>query len=69
MCEMYLGVQAWGTPEQILGRLAERGEIIGDFDLTCCFRFAGMPYEAAERSMRTFATEVMPHLQRHAAPV
>ncbi|HET9611688.1 MAG TPA: LLM class flavin-dependent oxidoreductase [Acidimicrobiales bacterium] len=62
MCEMYLGVQAWGTPEQVLERLRARREIIGDYDLTACFRYAGLPIEDAERSMRTFAAEVLPTL-------
>ena len=42
MCEMYLGVQAWGTPAQVLERLRARREVIGPFDLTACFRFAGV---------------------------
>jgi alkanesulfonate monooxygenase SsuD/methylene tetrahydromethanopterin reductase-like flavin-dependent oxidoreductase (luciferase family) len=63
MCEMYLGVQAWGTPAQVLERLLARREVIGDFDLTACFRFAGLPIEDAERSMRTFAREVLPALR------
>lgn len=62
MCEMYLGVNVWGTPDTIVERLRERREIIGDFDLTACFRYAGMPIEDAERSMRTFAAEVLPVL-------
>jgi alkanesulfonate monooxygenase SsuD/methylene tetrahydromethanopterin reductase-like flavin-dependent oxidoreductase (luciferase family) len=69
MCEMYLGVQAWGTPDQVLERLRARQELIGDFDLTCCFRYAGLPYEDAERSMRTFAAEVLPALRSTPAPV
>ena len=68
MCEMYLGVQAWGTPDQVVERLLARRELIGDFDLTCCFRFAGLPYEDAERSMRTFAAKVLPALRRAPAP-
>jgi alkanesulfonate monooxygenase SsuD/methylene tetrahydromethanopterin reductase-like flavin-dependent oxidoreductase (luciferase family) len=62
LCEMYLGVQAWGTPDQVLERLHARREIIGDFDLTACFRYAGLPLEDAERSMRTFARDVLPAL-------
>jgi hypothetical protein len=31
--------------------------------LTCCFRFAGLPYEDAEASMRLFAKEVLPVVQ------
>jgi alkanesulfonate monooxygenase SsuD/methylene tetrahydromethanopterin reductase-like flavin-dependent oxidoreductase (luciferase family) len=64
LCQMYLDVQAWGTPQQILERLDARRGIIGDFDLTCCFRYSGLPFEAADRSMRTFANEVLPELKR-----
>ena len=63
LCDMYLGVNAWGTPEQILERLRERRDVIGDFDLTSCFRYAGLPFSDAERSMRTFAAGVLPALQ------
>jgi alkanesulfonate monooxygenase SsuD/methylene tetrahydromethanopterin reductase-like flavin-dependent oxidoreductase (luciferase family) len=63
LCEMYLGVQAWGTPDQIIERLTARRALVGDFDLTCCFRYAGLPYEDAERSMRTFAEHVLPALR------
>jgi alkanesulfonate monooxygenase SsuD/methylene tetrahydromethanopterin reductase-like flavin-dependent oxidoreductase (luciferase family) len=60
MSDAYLAVQAWGTPDQILERLDTRRRLVGDFDLTCCFRYAGLPYEEAERSMRLFAAEVIP---------
>lgn len=63
LCEMYLGVNVWGTPDQILEKLRARREVIGDHDLTCCFRYAGLPYEQAEASMRTFAAEVLPVVQ------
>jgi hypothetical protein len=53
----------WGTPDQIVERLRERREVIGDHDLTCCFRYAGLPYERAEASMRLFAAEVLPRVQ------
>lgn len=59
----YLEVQIWGTPEMCLEKIANRKSIIGEFDLNCAFRFAGMPFEAAQRSMRTFATKVMPVLK------
>jgi alkanesulfonate monooxygenase SsuD/methylene tetrahydromethanopterin reductase-like flavin-dependent oxidoreductase (luciferase family) len=63
LCDMYLGVNAWGTPDRILERLRERRAIIGEHDLTACFRFSGLPFEDAERSMRTFAAEVLPELR------
>jgi len=68
MCEMYLGVQAWGTPDQILEKLRARCESAGDFDLTCCFRFAGLPLADARRSMETFAAEVLPTAEKFAVP-
>jgi alkanesulfonate monooxygenase SsuD/methylene tetrahydromethanopterin reductase-like flavin-dependent oxidoreductase (luciferase family) len=67
LCDMYLGVNVWGTPDQIVDRLRARREVVGDHDLTCCFRFAGLPYEDAEASMRLFAEEVLPVVQT--APV
>ena len=32
-------------------------------DLTCCFRYAGLPYELAEGSMKLFAEQVLPVVQ------
>lgn len=67
LCEMYLGVNVWGTPEQIVERLAARRAVIGDHDLTCCFRYAGLPAADAEASMRLFAAEVLPVVTREPA--
>ena len=41
-----------------------RRDLLGEFDINPCFRFGGMRYEEAERSMRAFATHVMPALRR-----
>jgi alkanesulfonate monooxygenase SsuD/methylene tetrahydromethanopterin reductase-like flavin-dependent oxidoreductase (luciferase family) len=60
MAQEYLKVQAWGTPDQVIDKLAERGEIIGDYSLNCCFRFAGIPFDYAQNSMRLFADKVLP---------
>ncbi len=62
LCDMYLAVNVWGTPDQIVERLHARREVIGDHDLTCCFRYAGLPMADAEASMRLFAAEVLPAL-------
>ena len=64
LCDMYLAVNVWGTPDQIIERVRARREVVGDHDLTCAFRYAGLPYEDAEASMRLFAREVLPELQR-----
>lgn len=63
VCEMYLDVQAWGTPDDVIDQLRARRELLGEVDLNLCFRYAGMPVADAERSMRTFASEVIPVLR------
>jgi alkanesulfonate monooxygenase SsuD/methylene tetrahydromethanopterin reductase-like flavin-dependent oxidoreductase (luciferase family) len=63
LCDMYLAVNVWGTPDQIIERLEARRQVVGGHDLTCCFRFAGLPYEEAEASMRLFARDVLPVVQ------
>jgi len=60
MRDAYLAVQIWGTPKMCLEKITHRREVLGRFDLTCCFRYAGLALEDAERSMRTFARHVMP---------
>lgn len=64
--ESYLDVTAWGTPEQIIEKYEKRRDLIGDFDINPAFRFGGMSYEEAEKSMRTFAEHVMPALRESA---
>ena len=63
LANAYVDVQAWGTPEQIVAKLKAHHQIIGDFRFNACFRYAGIPFEAAERSMRLFAREVIPALR------
>jgi hypothetical protein len=63
LASMYLDVNVWGTPDDIIDRLRARRDVLGDHDLTCCFRYAGLPYEEAEASMRLFADTVLPVVQ------
>jgi alkanesulfonate monooxygenase SsuD/methylene tetrahydromethanopterin reductase-like flavin-dependent oxidoreductase (luciferase family) len=60
LCTQYVGVQAYGTPERIVEKLRERAEVVGDFRFNACFRFAGIPFEAAQKSMRLLAERVFP---------
>lgn len=64
MAELYLEVTAWGTPERILEDFERRYELLGPFDINPCFRFGGLRYAEAERSMRSFAERVLPELER-----
>ncbi len=63
VAEGYVAGQVWGTPQQMLEGFEKRREVIGDFDALIIPRFAGMPFDVAERTMRTFAEEVMPELR------
>jgi alkanesulfonate monooxygenase SsuD/methylene tetrahydromethanopterin reductase-like flavin-dependent oxidoreductase (luciferase family) len=60
----FMQAASWGTPDnKILRELEARHELIGDFELNVAFRFGGTPYDVAERSMRLFASEVLPVLK------
>ena len=63
VADMYVDVQAWGTPDQVVEKLRKRREIIGDFDFNGCFRFAGIPFDATLRSMELYAEHVIPALR------
>ena len=60
MAQAYLDAQAWGTPAQILEKLAHWREVVGEFDLIFAFRAAGIPFEDAARSQRLVAEQVLP---------
>ncbi len=63
MMEAYLEQQIWGTPEQMLRKFEARRKEMGATDCLMAFRFAGMPFEVAQRSQRLFAEEVLPVLK------
>ena len=61
--------QIWGTPDQIVEKCEAAARTIGTDHIAFAFRYAGVPYAEAEASMRLFATEVLPRLQRLAVTV
>ena len=61
--DTYVGIQTWGTPEQILERFAARRELIGPFEVLVLARYGGMPVEDAESSLRLFAERVLPEVR------
>jgi len=63
MTEGFLKAAVWGPPDRILRELETRRQVVGDFELATSFRFGGIPFEVAEKSMRLFAKEVLPVLQ------
>jgi hypothetical protein len=59
----YVGIQTWGTPQQILERFEERRRLLGGFEVSLIARYGGMAVEDAEGSLRCFASQVLPELQ------
>ena len=68
MTEFYVGLQPWGTPEQVAEKIRSFSDLIAADGYVGVFRYGGMPVEEAERNMRLFASDVMPEL-RALAPV
>jgi alkanesulfonate monooxygenase SsuD/methylene tetrahydromethanopterin reductase-like flavin-dependent oxidoreductase (luciferase family) len=64
MTEFYIGLQPWGTPEQVFEKVRTFCDLVGGDSYIGVFRFGGMPPAEAERSMRLFAKEVMPELKK-----
>ena len=54
----------WGTPKQVLEKIEYMREILDMNAISCNFSYAGMPYAAAEASMRCFAEHVLPELKK-----
>ena len=64
MLEFFLGLQVWGTPEQVYDKIVTiQDNIYNDAYMAVC-SYAGMPYDEAERNMHLFAREVMPELKQ-----
>jgi alkanesulfonate monooxygenase SsuD/methylene tetrahydromethanopterin reductase-like flavin-dependent oxidoreductase (luciferase family) len=63
VADAYVTGQVWGTPQQMLDGFEKRRQVIGDFDILMITRFAGTPYEVAERSLKVFAEKVVPELR------
>jgi alkanesulfonate monooxygenase SsuD/methylene tetrahydromethanopterin reductase-like flavin-dependent oxidoreductase (luciferase family) len=59
----FMKAAVWGSPDRILRELETRREVIGEFELDTSFRFGGIPYDTAEKSLKLFAREVLPVLQ------
>ena len=54
----------WGTPDQVLEKLAFMKDTINMNGIMCNFSYAGMPFDEAERSMQCFVKHVLPELKK-----
>jgi alkanesulfonate monooxygenase SsuD/methylene tetrahydromethanopterin reductase-like flavin-dependent oxidoreductase (luciferase family) len=59
----YADAQPWGTPDQIIEKLAAQKAIMGDFDINVVFSYAGLPFDKVEESFTLFSKEVLPALR------
>ncbi|HUO88646.1 MAG TPA: LLM class flavin-dependent oxidoreductase [Rhizomicrobium sp.] len=66
MIDFFLGLQIWGTPDQCTERVIDFTDKLGAETFTGVFSYAGMPYDIAEKSLRLFASDVLPRLKAHA---
>ncbi len=64
MTEFYIGLQPWGTPDQVADKVQSFCDLVGADSFIGVFRYGGMPADEAERNLRLFAAEVKPRLQR-----
>ena len=63
MTEFFVGLQVWGTPDQVKEKILTIQEHTYNDGYMGVFSYAGMPAEEAERNARLFAAEVMPDLK------
>jgi alkanesulfonate monooxygenase SsuD/methylene tetrahydromethanopterin reductase-like flavin-dependent oxidoreductase (luciferase family) len=61
--DMFVNLQVWGTPDECLEKVAAIRAQVGNDGLVAAFSYGGMPYDAAERSCRLFARDVVPRLR------
>lgn len=59
----YADLHSWGTPRQILEKLDQRRQLIGDFDLLVIPSYGGLSLADAETSLRSFSEGVLPELK------
>ena len=59
----YVNLMPWGTPEQVLEKLANLRALLAPAAFNPCFSYGAMPLADAEASLRLFAREVLPVLK------
>jgi alkanesulfonate monooxygenase SsuD/methylene tetrahydromethanopterin reductase-like flavin-dependent oxidoreductase (luciferase family) len=61
--EEYLASNLPFTPGEMIEKLQERSEIVGDYDLSVNFTFGSMPYEDVWQQAKLFTDKVLPRLK------
>lgn len=65
----YIEAQNYGTPKQVIEKYRARRELVGDFNALLVFSCGGLPFDAAQNSLKLFAEQVMPELRKMDAKV
>jgi alkanesulfonate monooxygenase SsuD/methylene tetrahydromethanopterin reductase-like flavin-dependent oxidoreductase (luciferase family) len=66
--QVWIDNSLWGTPEQCIEKLRGISETLDPEEIVLVLKYADMPLDLAQRSMRLFAKEVLPALQELPAP-
>jgi hypothetical protein len=68
MGAMYLSNQVWGRPEMCVAKIERIRELMGPDHFVAVMKYGGMPLAEAEASMRLFAREALPAVQKLPVP-
>ena len=60
----YAKLMPWGTPDQVLEKLAMVRDTIDANGFMLNFSYAGMPFDEAERNLKLFAKSVLPEVKK-----
>jgi hypothetical protein len=60
----FANLMPWGTPEEVLEKVAFIKDTIDINGILCAFVYGGMPYSEAERNLRCFVKNVLPELRK-----
>jgi alkanesulfonate monooxygenase SsuD/methylene tetrahydromethanopterin reductase-like flavin-dependent oxidoreductase (luciferase family) len=66
--DMFSKTQCYGSPERCVETLRTIASTMNAAEFVGIFKYGGMPLEEAERSMKLFAAEVLPHIQTGTSP-
>jgi alkanesulfonate monooxygenase SsuD/methylene tetrahydromethanopterin reductase-like flavin-dependent oxidoreductase (luciferase family) len=65
---LFTKTQVFGTPEQCVSTLRTIASTMDAEEFVGVFKYSDMPLEVAQRNMKLFATEVLPHIKSGTSP-
>lgn len=61
--EAYDAAQPRGTPDQMIEKLSQQRQVMGDLDVNLVFSYAGLPFDKVEESYKLLSKKVLPALK------